>query len=131
MSFEVDRGRKRRVQSHVKPGVVLLRSFGLTVVILSPAEPAKRLPFDFLGLRASLVVAIVELLLCLLDQRRVRPHLHSGSRDNRQNGRPGRELQVLENSHHLDGELLVLNQVERPGRGYWVRAPYEHEVGHT
>jgi hypothetical protein len=51
MSLEIDRG----------------RNMGVTIVLLASAEPAKRLRFDFLGLRASLVVAIVELLLRLLD----------------------------------------------------------------
>src|SRR5258707_13699121 len=61
----------------------------------------------------------------------MRSHLHSFTRNNRQNGRPGRRLQRLEDAHHLDGEFLVVHKVERPGRGYWIRAPHEHEVGHT
>src|SRR5258705_308558 len=61
----------------------------------------------------------------------MRSHLHSFTRNNRQDGRPGRRLQRLEDAHHLDGEFLVVHKIERPGRGYWIRAPHEHEVGHT
>jgi hypothetical protein len=61
----------------------------------------------------------------------VRPDLHSCTRYNRQNGRPGGGSQRLDNPHHLDGELLVVNQIERPGTGNWVRAPREHEEGHA